>query len=124
MNYRQQAEACVGGYVLERQKELFASCGRDLDRFYGQEDDALYGYRVIEPGRVYELRYHKCTCGKVLSGQITSREQCECSRQSILYVLEQLKPEAHFEVELLESVLRGDGNCRFRITVMEENNEA
>lgn len=79
-------------------------------------DDDLYTGKVIEPGHVYELGYHKCTCSKVLSGEVTNPEHCECTRQSILYILNQLEPESIFEVEILETVLRGSEHCRFRIT--------
>ena len=73
---------------------------------------------------VYELSYHSCTCPKVLSGQISNPEQCECSRQSILYVLSQLEPNSSFQVEILESVLRGNEHCKFRITKKIQDNEA
>ena len=73
---------------------------------------------------VYELSYHSCACPKVLSGQISNPEQSECSRQSILYVLSQLEPNSSFQVEILESVLRGNEHCKFRITKKIQDNEA
>ena len=85
------------------------------------QNDITKHYRDIidtvnEPGRVYELGYERCTCPKVLSGQITDPDQCNCSRQSILYILGRLEPNSSFEVEILETVLRGADYCRFRIT--------
>ena len=65
---------------------------------------------------VHELGYEKCTCPKVQSGQVTDLDQCECSRQSILYILSCLEPNSKFEVEILETILRGAEHCRFQIT--------
>lgn len=67
----------------------------------------LYTGKVIESGHVYELGYHKCTCPKELSGSAKDPEHCECTRQSILYILRQLEPDSMFEVDILEAVLRG-----------------
>ncbi len=115
--YYDQAVACVKDYVLPAQLNLYQSCNGDLDRVYGEtmNGNGYYG-KVIEPGHIYELGYEKCTCQKVLSGQITDSDQCNCSRQSILYILRRLEPNSSFGVEILETVLRGAEHCRFRIT--------
>ena len=42
---------------------------------------------------------------------------CECSRQSVLYILEQLLPERHITVRTVETVLGGGTCCRFAVTV-------
>ena len=115
--YYDQAVACVKDYVLPAQLNLYQSCDGDLDRVYGEamNGNGYFG-KVIEPGHIYELGYEKCTCQNVLSGQITDPDQCNCSRQSILYILSCLEPNSSFEVEILETVLRGAEHCRFRIT--------
>ena len=79
-------------------------------------DDEFYTGKVIEPVHIYELGYRSCTCQRGLSEQVSSPEQCECSRQSILYILSQLEPDSSFEVDILETVPRGSEGCRFRIT--------
>lgn len=118
--YYEQAVACVKDFVLPAQRELYEKCGGNFDVVYAEAmNDEFYTGKVIEPGHVYELGYRSCTCQKVLSGQISNQEQCECSKQSILYILSQLEPDSSFEVEILESVLRGDEHCRFRITKEE-----
>ena len=115
--YYDQAVACVKDRVLPAQLELYQSCNGDLDRVYGEAmNGGGYSGRVIEPGRVYELGYERCTCPKVLSGQIADPDQCNCSRQSILYILGHLEPGSDFEVEIMETVLHGAERCRFRIT--------
>ena len=115
--YYNQAVACVKDYVLPAQLNLYQSCDGDLDRVYGEgmNGNGYFG-KVIEPGHIYELGYEKCTCQNVLSGRITDPDQCNCSRQSILYILGRLEPNSSFEVEILETVLRGAEHCRFRIT--------
>ncbi|MDD5919314.1 MAG: hypothetical protein PUD73_09540 [bacterium] len=115
--YYEQAVACVKDSVLPAQRKLYEKYGANLDLVYGEAmNDDFYTGKVIEARHVYELGYHSCTCQKVLSGQISNPEQCECSKQSILYVLSQLEPDSSFEVEILETVLRGSKHCKFRIT--------
>ena len=41
--------------------------------------------------------------------------QCECSRQSILYILSQLEPDSQFDVRIENTILRGGDCCTFRI---------
>ena len=115
--YYDQVVACVKDNVLPAQIKLYQSCDGNLDRVYGEamNGNGYFG-KVIESGHVYELGYEKCTCPKVLSGKVTDPEQCECSRQSILYILGCLEPDSKFEVDVLETVLRGAEQCRFRIT--------
>ena len=115
--YYDQAVACVKDDILPAQLNLYQSCDGDLDRVYGEamNGNGYFG-KVIEPGHIYELGYEKCTCQNVLSGRITDPDQCNCSRQSILYILGRLEPNSSFEVDILETVLRGAEHCRFRIT--------
>ena len=115
--YYEQAVTCVKGTVLPAQIKLYKSCGGDFDKIYGEamNGNGYFG-KVIEAGHIYELGYEKCTCPKVQSGQVTDPNQCNCSRQSILYVLNCLEPNSTFEVEILETILRGAEHCRFQIT--------
>ncbi|MBR3658977.1 MAG: hypothetical protein IKN61_03605, partial [Bacteroidaceae bacterium] len=75
-----------------------------------------YQGRVITPGLEYELSYLECSCPKVKCGLRTNPEQCECSRQSILYILSQLEPDSRFQVRIVDTILRGADRCTFRIT--------
>ena len=63
-----------------------------------------------------QIKLYKSCGGDVQSGQVTDLDQCECSRQSILYILSCLEPDSKFEVEILETILRGAEHCRFQIT--------
>ncbi len=118
--YTEQAISCVKGAVLQNLRDKFASCNRSLDAFFASLNDGMYFGRVIKAGKEYELGYWKCTCRKVINGEISAPEHCECSRQSILFILAQLMPDTKFEVRILESVLRGGSCCRFRIVVLTE----
>ncbi len=115
--YYEQAVTCVKETVLPAQIKLYKSCGGDFDIIYGEamNGNGYFG-KVIEAGHTYELGYEKCTCPKVQSGQITDPDQCNCSRQSILYILNCLEPNSTFEVEILETILPGAEHCRFQIT--------
>ena len=72
---------------------------------------------VIEPGRVYEIGYPRCLCPQVEAGFVEAPTHCECSRQSILCVYRELIPGKSVRVETLRTVLAGDSECRFRVTV-------
>ncbi|WP_418991656.1 hypothetical protein [Alistipes sp.] len=116
--YRPVAERCVKQYVLGELRRQFEECGCDLDRQYAKYGRTEYFFAdVIEPGRVYEIGYPCCVCPMVTSGFVTAAAHCECSRQSILYVYEQLLPGRTVRVETLRTVLSGGHECRFRVEV-------
>ena len=54
---------------------------------------------------------------EVLRGETADAAHCECSRQSVLYILEQLLPEKRITVQTVETVLGGGTCCRFAVTV-------
>lgn len=116
--YRPCAAACVRDGVLTEMRRQFEECGCDLDRQYAKYGRSPYFFAdVIEPGRVYEMGYPRCLCPQVEAGFVTAPTHCECSRQSILCVLEELLPDRHIEVETLHTVLEGGTECRFRVEV-------
>lgn len=116
--YRPCAEACVRDGVLVELRRQFEECGCDLDRQYAKYGRTPFFFAdVIEPGRVYEMGYPRCLCPQVEAGFVAAPTHCECSRQSILYVLETLLSGREIEVETLETVLAGGTECRFRVTV-------
>ena len=122
MDYRGEAIECVKGNVLQMHKEIYAKYNGDFDRIYTEAyNNTSYLGRVIEPGKEYELSYLECTCPKVKSGLRSNPEQCECSRQSILFILSQLEPESQFDVRIENTILRGGDRCTFRITRKTES---
>ena len=117
MCYREEAIDCVKDHVLQIHKQIYAKYNGDFDRIYTEGyNSKSYMGRVIEPGKIYELSYLECTCPKVKCGLRNHPQQCECSRQSILYILSQLEPDSHFEVRIENTILRGSDRCTFRIT--------
>lgn len=118
MDLREKAIQCVKDTVLPIQMQQFQECGGSLDAQYEKygNTDVFFG-TVIEPGHVYEIGYPRCVCPEVLNGHTQDVAHCECSRQSVLYILEQLLPAHHISVDILDTVLRGGDECRFRVVV-------
>ena len=116
MGYKEEAIECVKDHVLPLHKQIYAKYDGDFDRIYSEGyNSKSYQGRVIEPGKVYELSYSECSCPKVKCGLRTNPQQCECSRQSILYILSQLEPDSQFDVRIENTILRGGDRCTFRI---------
>ena len=116
MDYREEAIECVKDRVLPIHQEIYAKYDGDFDRIYSEGyNSKSYKGRVIEPGKVYELSYQECSCPKVKCGLRSDPEQCECSRQSILFILSQLEPDSRFDVRIENTLLRGGDRCTFRI---------
>ena len=117
MRYREEAIECVKDHVLQIHKQIYAKYNGDFDRIYTEGyNSKSYTGRVIEPGKIYELSYLECTCPIVKCGLRNHPQQCECSRQSILYILSQLEPDSQFDVRIENTILRGSDRCTFRIT--------
>ena len=116
--YRPSAVNCVKDVVLTELRRQFEECGCDLDRQYAKYNRSEYFFAdIVEPGRVYEIGYPRCLCPQVEAGFVNAPTHCECSRQSILYVYGELIPDKTVRVETLRTVLAGDSQCRFRVTV-------
>ena len=116
--YRPSAVNCVKDVVLTELRRQFEECGCDLDRQYAKYNRSEYFFAdIVEPGRVYEIGYPRCLCPQVEAGFVNAPTHCECSRQSILYVYGELIPDQPVRVETLRTVLAGDSECRFRVTV-------
>lgn len=118
MDYREKAINCVKDTVLPIHRQQFEACGCSLDAQYEKygDTDVFFG-KIIEPGSVYEIGYPRCVCPDVLNSSVTDAVHCECSRQSVLYILENLLPEKKIQVGILETVLSGGERCCFRVTV-------
>ena len=116
--YRPSAVNCVKDVVLTELRRQFEECGCDLDRQYAKYNRSEYFFAdIVEPGRVYEIGYPRCLCPQVEAGFVNAPTHCACARQSILYVYGELIPDKTVRVETLRTVLAGDSECRFRVTV-------
>lgn len=115
---RGRAEKCVNMYVMKVMRQQFDECGQSLDAQYTKYGNTEFFFaRIIEPGHIYELGYPRCFCPMVESGLVKSPAHCECSRQSILYVLQNLLPEKTIRVTTLGTVLSGEDKCTFRAEI-------
>ena len=118
MDYRDRAIECVKDTVLPLHARWLRECGGDLDLAYMKYGDtATFFAEIMEPGRVYEVGFPSCVCPHLQYGETQEPEHCECSRQSLLYILKSLLPEKQIAVETLETVFTGGRRCRFRVTV-------
>lgn len=116
--YRPCAVNCVKDAVLTELRRQFEECGCDLDSQYARYGRSEYFFAdIVEPGRVYEIGYPRCLCPQAEAGFVQAPGHCECSRQSILFVYRELLPGKTVRVETLGTVLLGDAECRFRVTV-------
>lgn len=110
------AQQCASDALKYLYKDLFAQCNGDLDKFFSRvnEQKDLDG-KVIESGKIYELVFTKCGCPLYTDANIKSNRLCECSRQSMIYVFENLVPDRKFKIECIETVLSGSNRCCHRI---------
>ncbi|MDR2906765.1 MAG: hypothetical protein LBU91_02100 [Bacteroidales bacterium] len=118
MDYKTKAINCVKDTVLPIQRKQFEECGCCLDEQYKRYGNTEFLIaKIIEARHVYEIGYPECVCPEVLSGKEKDLSHCECSRQSILYILGNLLPDKSISVDMIETVLSGAPTCRFKVTV-------
>ena len=119
VDYKSKAINCVTDTVLPVQRNQFEECGCSLDKQYEKYGNTEFFYGMtVESGHIYEVGYPKCVCPDVLSHKVSDVSHCECSRNSILYILQSLLPEKDIQVEILHTVLGGADNCRFKVTII------
>ena len=89
--FRECGRNCVQCGTLQVYKDLFEQAAGDLDRFFAIADEQP-GVRceTVEKDAVYNLYFLECTCELHKRGYVSTPLLCECSRQSILYVLHSL----------------------------------
>ena len=97
-------------------QNLFEDCNGNLDVFFSRlkEIKGVNG-RVFESGCSYEILFESCNCDLHTEANMNSARLCECSRQSLLWVMEQLVPDRSLSIEKIETILGGAKQCRFSI---------
>lgn len=117
MDYRTKAINCLKDTSLSVLMQWFRECNYDLDTYCRKYGETEFSFaKVIEKGHIYEMGYPKCVCPEALAGG-KEASFCECSRQGMIYVLENMMPEKHIDVETIETVLSGAEKCRFKVTI-------
>lgn len=113
---RQCARKCADTGVLQAYKELHKAVQGDRNAFYTKmgELGGVHG-EVIVPDREYNVYFPKCSCDLHTAGGVNTPMLCECSRQSVIYVGENIWKGESFRVEQVETILSGAKECKFRI---------
>lgn len=120
MDYRSKAICCIKDTALPEMRRQFEECGRNLDEQYKKYGETEYFFaHILVPGHIYEIGYPRCVCPEALSSKVTDHNFCECSRQSIIYILENLLPDKVITVETVGTVVGGADKCSFKVTVDE-----
>ena len=102
---RQCARKCADTGVLQAYKELHKAVQGDRNAFYTKMGE-LGGVRgeVIVPDREYNVYFPKCSCDLHTAGGVNTPKLCECSRQSVIYVGENIWKGEPFRVEQVDFV--------------------
>ncbi len=95
------AKNCVKCGTLQIYQELYEKANGDLDTFFS-EVNKLPGVKseIIKKGSVYHQHFMECTCMLHRKGYVSTLLLCECSRQSIFYVLHSLWKDKIFRVTI------------------------
>jgi predicted hydrocarbon binding protein len=106
---------CIGATIIEKARRV-KKRARDLDEFVsGLNQQHIGGGKLRhEHGKIY-VEYERCYCGMVSkTKEKFSSTYCNCSRGWLLELFERVF-EKPVKVELLQSVIQGDSNCKFVI---------
>ncbi|MCE5342830.1 MAG: hypothetical protein LLF96_04470 [Eubacteriales bacterium] len=109
-------KACAQPELLPIFQGMLAKAAEPND-FFTAVDAEIEGIsvNVIQPGETYDFIYPRCLCPLHTQCGVQDALLCECSRGNQLYLMRMLFPERTPHVEILESVLRGDAQCRLRV---------
>ena len=118
--FRECGKNCVQCGTIQIYKDLYKHAVGDLDQFFAKANELPGGRcETIEKGSVYDLYFMECTCGLHKQGYVSTPLLCECSKQSILYVLHSLWKNRQFNLSICGSILRGNPECKMRIETEE-----
>lgn len=109
---------CAKRWILNLYTDIFHKVNGDVDKFFEALNNAD-GVRteIIEPQKKYNLIFEQCVCSMHNEGYINSPHLCECSRQSVIFIMNSLVPDKEVDVEIKSTVLRGADECRQTITI-------
>lgn len=110
--------ACARPVILPTYRALLEEAG-GADAFFTLVGRRINGVatQCVTADAVYDLLYPRCGCPLYEEGGVEDPALCECSRQSLLWLMRELFPDRDPAVEVLESVLCGNPRCRLRVTL-------
>ena len=129
-------ESSIKNLDDENRKNIFKECGKSCSNSYTKQiyideykssqsiDEFLsrlkkrfpeISFQIIKENEIVELTYKFCACDLVKNNYIKTPLLCECSRQSLLYNWGSVFGQDKVEVELQQSILRGNSCCKFLI---------
>lgn len=119
--FKECGKNCVQGHTLNVYKNLYKQSKEDIKLFI-EGANKLEGVRteIIGPGIRYYFIFEKCVCKMHNEGYINSPHLCECSRQSILYILKSIFPNKDISVKRCSTVLEGAEECRHLIEIKDK----
>ena len=111
-------KACARPVILPTYRALLEEAG-GADGFFAMVGRRINGVSTacVQPDTAYDFFYPRCGCPLYEDGGVDDPALCECSRQSLLWLMRELFPDREPSVEVLESVLHGDTRCRLRVTL-------
>lgn len=109
-------KACATPAILPAFRVLLEKAD-NTDDFFASIAGVFEGSKVIivTPDKAYDFCYPSCLCPLHEECGINDARLCECSRQSLLFLMRELFPQRTPQVELMETVLKGDPQCRLRV---------
>ena len=117
---RRCAENCLQMGMIDFYRGVYERSNGEIDGFFrALEDMSGLETEIVRPGKEFWLIFHQCTCALHTQGYIKSCLLCECSRQSVLYILRELWPDRTFVVDPAGTILNGAQDCRFHIVEKE-----
>lgn len=112
------AKRCADTGVLQAHLQHCRAVNGNRDEFYRRlsEIGNVRG-EVIVPGREYAICFPECACDLHTDCGVGTPLLCECSRQSIRYVAQNVWKGCRVRVEPEGTVLSGAPECRFRLII-------
>jgi hypothetical protein len=109
-------KACASSAILPTYQKLLANAC-DTDSFFTAVNREVDNVSVttVRVNDTYDFCYPRCLCPLHEECGVNDGLLCECSRESLLYVMRELFAQRKPQVELAESVLKGDPQCRLRV---------
>lgn len=110
------AKCCADTGVLQSYRKLYKAVNGERDGFYSRLNEIgnVRG-EVVVPNKEYFIYFPECGCDIHNDCNVNTPNLCECSKQSIIYVAEQIWADRKIRVEQVETILSGGMECKFKV---------